>query len=97
MDFVDSSHVWGRRRVVFTPEASSFLGLLRGLGHLDEPQFAALLEELSPACEAFDDEPLVLDRDAMRRLAASWLFRVQEQLPRDQLILLAREWPVLFG
>jgi hypothetical protein len=97
MDFADSSTVWVRRRVTFTPEASAFLALLRRLGHLDDARFAALLDELSPACEGFEDEPLVLDRDATRRLAAGWLFRLQTQLPQDQLVLLAREWPLLFG
>ncbi len=97
MGFVDSTRVWGRRRVVLTTNAGRFLVLLRRLGHLSPEHEQNLLEEISPACEAFEDEPLVLDRDDLRRLTASWLFRVQLDLPRDQVVLLAREWAFLFG
>ncbi len=97
MDFVDGAPVWDSRRVSLTPDAARFLMLVRRLGHLAPDQEQALLEELSPGFEAYDDTPVVLDRDAVRRLTASWLFRGQLDLDREQLVLLAREWALLFG
>ena len=95
MDFAED--VWDSRRVSLTQDAARFLQLVRRLGHLAPDQEEALLQELSPAFEAFDDVPVVLDRDAVRRMTASWLFRSQLDLDRDQLLLLAREWALLFS
>lgn len=88
---------WGHQRLELTEEASGFLGLLRELGHLDGVLFDDFVRELSPPVDALTQEPLLLDRDDVRRLAGAFLFARSIELPQESLELLSREWPLLFG